>query len=56
MRRTSSACSVRGTGCERKRPIGSGMQEAAHKTPLVERLKQSGVSRSSQGGDAILLF
>ena len=41
---------------QRKLPIGSGMQEAACKTLVVERLKQSGMSWGNQGGDAILLF
>ena len=41
---------------QRKLPIGSGMQEAACKTLVVERLKQSGMSWGNKGGDAILLF
>lgn len=37
-------------------PIGSGMQEAACKTLVVERLKQSGMSWRQDGGQAILTF
>ena len=35
-------------------PIGSGVQEAACKTLVVERLKQSGMSWRHRGGQAIL--
>lgn len=37
-------------------PIGSGMQEAACKTLVVERLKQSGMSWRETGGQAVLTF
>lgn len=37
-------------------PIGSGMQEAACKTLVVQRLKLSGMSWGTPGGQAILTF
>lgn len=40
----------------RNLPIGSGVQEAACKTLVVERLKQSGMSWRSAGGQAVLTF
>lgn len=39
---------------ESKQPIGSGIQEAACKTLVVQRMKNSGMTWSHKGGQAIL--